>query len=138
MIRTPQVPKFHEVQNVSGSKPRESLQRDPAATHMHPEEIGVEGEPFGGAATPWPLRYSHPPLFSSVLSSDAQFLHSHFPALHKVPFQQNNTTHYPLPRTRTGRIRGYAQSATRLCAPGSALLVLASQQTPLPLSQTVP
>lgn len=54
-------------------------------------------------------------------------------SVHIVFFQQNNTTHHPLPSTRTGRIRGYAQSASRLCAPGSALRVPASQQTPLTL-----
>lgn len=78
-MRTPQATKFHEAQNVLGTKPKESLQRVPATTRMHPEEIVVVGEPFGGAATPWPPRYSHPPLLSSVFSGGAQLLHSHFP-----------------------------------------------------------
>lgn len=93
-MRTPQTPKFHEAQSVPGTKPSESLQ----AIHIYLEEIGVEGEPFGGVASPWPPRYSHPPLLSSALSSGAQLLHSHFPALHKVLFQQNNTTHQPPPQ----------------------------------------
>lgn len=50
----------------------------------------------------------------------------------------NKTTQLTTPLLSTGRIPGYAQSATRLCAPGSALHVLASQQTTLPLSQTIP
>lgn len=99
MIRTPQVPKFHEAQNVSGFKPRESLQRDTAATHMHPEEIGVEGEPFGGAATPWPLRYSHPPLFSSVLGGDAQLVPPlTFPRTSQGPFSTKQHNSLPPPQ----------------------------------------
>lgn len=93
---------------------------------------------LGGAASPRPPRYSHPPLLSLVLGSRAKLLHSHFPHFTRSFFNKTTQLTTPLLSTRTGRIRGYAQSATRLCAPGGALFLLHSQQTPLPLSQAIP
>lgn len=39
---------------------------------MNPGENGAEGEPFGGASTPWPPPCPHPLLFSSAPGSRAQ------------------------------------------------------------------
>lgn len=102
--RKPQAPKFHEAQNIPGVKPRESLQRAPAATHMHPE-IGVEGELFGGAASPW-----HPAIFpptTPFLSPRwRRLLNSRFPALHKRSFstkQHNSPPPSPAPARARSR-----------------------------------
>lgn len=110
----------------------------PAATHMKLGNIGAEGEPFGGASTPWPPRCPHPLLLSLVPSGRTQ-LHPSELSPHR-PFSTKQHNSPPPPQHSHRRIRGYAQSASRLCAPGSALRVPASQQTPLtlPLLGTVP
>lgn len=68
---------------------------------MHPEEIGVEGEPFGGAASPWhPVIVPPTTLFLSPWRRRRWRAAPQLtlPRISQGPFQQNNTTHHPPPQ----------------------------------------